>query len=474
MTRKILSALLSVMIMLSSLSLPFPVYAEGITDEWLSDWDYEVKPRNSSGDYIFLNQYTGSNPDVTIYGKAYVNGVQYPVCISVIYVDDYSPYITGLNRSDGIVNLTFESVDGTPVCSERTDRLDYLFYGMENLKTVHLGGNLKGDVAQAYAMFSDCTSLESVDIGTLDFGYASIYCGLFSGCSSLKEVTINCPKGYNMGFMFSGCTSLTDVTMTGCNGHKLNVFEMFGDCTSLKNVDLSGLDLSKTEDFEKMFENCKALETIDMADIDMSSAKYVEGMFMGCSSLKSIDLSATSWSGNPVSATDMFCNCKKLEEITLSEDFKPVNCSNMVYVPESNILKVKGNVSDEFKDNVFPLFKESNRFIGYVKLESLIELEGRTLEDCMFSMEMETDGGLSRAMAFNYASYGNKPELSATVYAPGSNTFTVEERYVSEKDGAIPVRTIPISETANYTCEDAVRSRTVNIILNTDGSLSVE
>ena len=40
--------------------------------------------------------------------------------------------------------------------------------------------------------------------------------------------------------------------------------------------------------------------------------------------------------------------------------------------------------------------------------------------------------------------------------------------------GNTPVETIPISEANNITCEDAVRSKTVNIILNSDGSLSVE
>ncbi len=77
-------------------------------------------------------------------------------------------------------------------------------------------------------------------------------------------------------------------------------------------------------------------------------------------------------------------------------------------------------------------------------------------------------------MELNYAVYGNKPELPAMVYAPGSNTFTIEERLVSKMVEGIPVETIPISETDEYTCEDAIRSKTVNIVLNTDGSMTVE
>ena len=168
----------------------------------------------------------------------------------------------------------------------------------------------------------------------------------------------------------------------------------------------------------------------------------------------------------------MFYNCRKLEEITLSEDFKPVNSADMFFVPELTALKVRGTISEELKENVLPTFKASNRYIGLVKLASLIELEGRELEDCMFSVEMESENG-SKTGAFNYADYGNKPEISAIVYSPGSNTFTIEERYVSKKQDGIPIETIPISET-EYTCEDAVRSKTVNIVLNTDGALTVE
>ena len=84
------------------------------------------------------------------------------------------------------------------------------------------------------------------------------------------------------------------------------------------------------------------------------------------------------------------------------------------------------------------------------------------------------EGSSSKVSAFNYASDGNRVEHTVFVYAPGSNTFTIEEKYVSEMYGNTPVETIPISEANNITCEDAVRSKTVNIILNSDGSLSVE
>ena len=451
-----------------------PLLGSSGTDAWLSDWDYKVKSRSSyDGDYIFLNRYTGSSPDVTIYGKATVGGSQCPVCINVTYVNDYSPYITGWNCSDGIVNLTFESVDGTKVCSSRSDRLDDLFYGMENLETVHFGGNFQGNVAQAGRMFEGCVNLKSVDIETLDFGYASIYRSMFKGCRSLETITLNCNRGTNLSSLFSGCTSLREASLTGVAGRQNNASDMFLNCTSLETVSFSGMDFSNSPYFDSMFEGCSSLESIDLSGFNFGEAYMMDKMFKGCSSLSSVDLSAASWGTDQVSAADMFYGCRKLEEITLTEGFKPKNCGDMFYTSSLTKLKIKGTPSQEFKDSVFSKLKGWNRYIGAVKLKALIELEDMDIHDCMFSVEKEGEGSSSKVSTFNYASDGNRVELTAFVYAPGSNTFTIEEKYVSEMYGNIPVETIPISETPNITCDDAVRSKTVTIILNTDGSLSV-
>ena len=40
--------------------------------------------------------------------------------------------------------------------------------------------------------------------------------------------------------------------------------------------------------------------------------------------------------------------------------------------------------------------------------------------------------------------------------------------------GTFHLSSLPMEAAEGYECEDAVRSKTVNIVLNTDGSLSVE
>jgi len=471
MIKKTLSGLLVLMMTLSSLS--FPVYA-GDTDAWLNNWDYEIGELGFDGTYIYLNQYTGTDPDVTIYGKATVDGIEYPVCINVTYTDDDDSYATGLNCSDNIVNLIFESVDGTPVRSSRSDRLDEMFYGMENLETVNFGGNFYAEVSQARDMFHGCSRLRSVDIETLNFGSATIYSKMFSGCSSLEKVSINCTNGSNLSHMFEGCSSLTDVTLSDQSGKNIYISAMFKDCTSLKNVDLSGADLSKTTSFAGMFENCTSLESFDMSAFDMSSAEVLDSMFSGCTSLRSADLT-TSWGNDTLSVMNMFSNCPALEEITISESFKPLYCHNMAYISEPTKLKVKGDMSAEFEENALPTFRSSNRYLGEIKMTAVIELEGQELKDEMFSIAVQEEReGESQYVgeAYNYAAYRNRIDQMIKIYEPGTHTFVAEERYVTDPGAETPV-SVPIKEAKNYICEGGMRSWTVEILLLPDGTLTL-
>lgn len=60
------------------------------------------------------------------------------------------------------------------------------------------------------AAFRDCTSLESVTLGT---GVTLLNSEIFSGCTSLKTVTINGAVTAIKGSAFNGCTALTEITI---------------------------------------------------------------------------------------------------------------------------------------------------------------------------------------------------------------------------------------------------------------------
>ncbi|MCR4907549.1 MAG: DUF285 domain-containing protein [Lachnospiraceae bacterium] len=458
--------------------LSFPVFAgeppsdPPETDEWIFNWDYEIREIGYDGTFVVLNQYLGESGEVTIYGKATVEGIAYPVCISAICDDVTRRYSTGINRSDNIVSLTFESVDGIPVRSERKDRMDDFFSGMSNLKCVHFGGNFDGSIVQAGNMFYGCENLEEVDIENLDLSKTTIFSGMFENCKALRSISMECPSGANFAGMFAGCTALTDISLNGGSEKMISTWEMFSDCISLKNISLSGLDFSQTMGFRRMFYNCASLEEIDMGIFDFSSALELDEMFCGCESLTSVDLSAATWNGEITSTEGMFSYCLCLEEVTLSEAFKPSAVCDMFKTMKPTLLRIKGTMSREFRENVLPYLKRQNRYIGLISVQSLIELEGGELKDGIFALSVGMEDEDGNEESLTGVNEGSKTEVMIRVYSPGRKVVEVREMIVSFMGEGVII-SVPISGSRVFSCEDPERTKTVDITMNADGSLAV-
>ena len=100
-----------------------------------------------------------------------------------------------------------------------------------------------------------------------------------------------------------------------------------------------------------------------------------------------------------------------------------------------------------------------------------MELEGKELKNGIFKIDYENSRKVISAE--NETENGNIIYLTVPVYKPGENTFTIEE-YVDADESPEYPRYLPVEYAENVTCNDAKRSKTVNIILNTDGSISVK
>lgn len=470
MIKKIVTAVF--MTILSGALMLSPVFAGNDTDEWLNDWDYEIKELDCDGDYIFLNKYTGTETDIGISGMAEVNGRNYPVCISVEGTDANSHYETGINRSKNLRQITFSTVNDVPVRSEMNDRLDDMFYGMENLEYVFFRGDFQGNVSQAVSMFEGCKSLRAVDIYDLDFGYCSNFRRMFYGCESLHNVTINCDNAENMEEMFTGCSNLEEVTLNCGQSDQSFAEGMFSGCQSLQNVNMEGRHFSSVKDFNSMFNDCSSLKSIDMGMFDFSSATDLSSMFSECSELESVDLTKAEWGSSTPAADYMFYDCAALEDLTVPESFRPETANQMLYVNPSDecIIRIKGDPSEEFLNNALSGLESSNRYLGQVKLRSKVELEGKELKSGMFRVGYNNTRHQIREV--NSIMDDNIIELVVPVYFPGSNTFTIEETY--DVNGSLVNPDYqPISRVAGISCRNAKRSKTVNITLERDGSLSV-
>ena len=217
------------------------------------------------------------------------------------------------------------------------------------------------------------------DVENLDLGKCSNLKQMFSGCESLNRITINLNYALNMTEMFKDCKGLTEVTITGSGsntGKLVYADDLFSGCSSLEDVTITGMDFSGVKDFSYMFYNCSSLKNIDMSMFNMSGAQKLNGMFVYCSGLKEIDLSTIEWGSATPSATEMFFRADNLEKVKVSDKFKPSSAARIFQIADysGKQLTITGTPSQEFKDAVYPTLKDSNRFVGYVKLRSKIEL----------------------------------------------------------------------------------------------------
>lgn len=166
------------------------------------------------------------------------------------------------------------------------------FSGFKGLTTItHLEYLNTSQVTNMQYMFSNCESIETLDLSTFNTENVTNMSNMFYYCKSLKSLNLssfNTSKVNYMGSMFSDCESLTALDLSSFNSKEiLNTSCMFTSCIALKTIDLSSFDTSKTTDMSLMFSGCSALETIYASSAfttdNVTNDSY---MFSTCTKLK--------------------------------------------------------------------------------------------------------------------------------------------------------------------------------------------
>lgn len=170
-------------------------------------------------------------------------------------------------------------------------------------------------VSACTCMYSDCISLTSgpeLPCDNIGASNTNCYCGMFSGCTNLVNVTKRLPSlevgGHSYTAMFEDCTSLLTApeilaTTVHCDsfGYSETLWKMFKGCTSLVNTQkrMYFTSLSGTSACNSMFADCTSLvypPELNITEIDRSSNSVLHSMFSGCTSLiEAPELPATSF-----------------------------------------------------------------------------------------------------------------------------------------------------------------------------------
>lgn len=213
------------------------------------------------------------------------------------------------------------------------DQWFYLFEGLTKIE--HLDYLNTSEVENMGSMFSNCTSLETLDLSSFNTEKVTNMSEMFVGSTNLR--TINLPKGFigsnvtDLNGMFRGCASLTELDLSGSNAEKVkNMGSMFYGCVALSNLNLSGFKTGSLTDMRYLFSSCQSLESLDLSGFNTENVTSMESMFSQCSSLRSLDLSSFNTS-KVIDMKLMFYKCINLESIDLSS-FDTENLQQMAHM----------------------------------------------------------------------------------------------------------------------------------------------
>ena len=118
----------------------------------------------------------------------------------------------------------------------------------------------------------------------------------------------------NLSYMFSDCSSLESIDLSSFNTTNVtNMASMFDCCSSLESIDFSSFNTTNVIDMQGMFYGCSSLKSIDLSSFNTTNVINMYGMFYGCSSLVSLDLSSFNTT-NVYDMSWMFYDCSSLKK----------------------------------------------------------------------------------------------------------------------------------------------------------------
>lgn len=204
----------------------------------------------------------------------------------------------------------------------RLKNCSWWFSGFKGLTTItHLEYLNTSQVTNMQYMFSNCESLEALDLSTFNTENVTSMSNMFYYCKSLKSLNLssfNTSKVTFMGSMFSDCESLTALNLSSFNTENItNYGYMFQYCKSLTTLDLSSFNSKEILNTSFMFTGCFALKTIDLSSFDTSKTTDMTSMFSGCYALETIYASSAFTTDNVKNDSYMFSNCTKLKNYTI-------------------------------------------------------------------------------------------------------------------------------------------------------------
>ena len=252
--------------------------------------------------------------------------------VHIVFDKSFSTYTPTSLRSFFEALTKLETITGLEYLNtEKVTDMNHMFTNCSSLASLDVTHFNTAKVTNMGYMFSNCSSLTSLDVTHFNTAKVTSMDHMFYSCSSLTSLDVthfNTANVTDMSSMFTRCSSLTSLDVTHFNTAKVkNMRNMFSSCSALLSLDVRNFNTANVTNMSYMFSNCVALTSLDVTNFDTANVTDMTRMFMGCSSLTSLDVTNFN-TANVTDMSYMFANCAALTSLYLT-NFNTAKVTNM-------------------------------------------------------------------------------------------------------------------------------------------------
>ncbi len=211
---------------------------------------------------------------------------------------------------------SLEYVDVTHFDTSHVQLMNSMFRLCTSLKSIDVSGFDTSNVCYMDYMFCGCFTLETLNVSFFDTSCVMSFRAMFQMCNALKAIDVSrfvTSSATDFSVMFDGCCELSDLDVYRFDTSKaVDMHAMFRNCQKIDIIDVSRFDVSKVQDYSEMFAYCIAMQGVNTSHFVTTSGLNFKGMFSGCANIEFIDISRMDFS-RALSVESMFADCSSLK-----------------------------------------------------------------------------------------------------------------------------------------------------------------
>lgn len=181
---------------------------------------------------------------------------------------------------------SLKTIDLSHFETANVENMNMMFYNCKALTKLDLSRFDTHNVTNMEHMFSDCTYLKNIDVSSFNTAKVTRMVGMFDNCKALVRVDVSGFDTQNaaVSAMFYGCSSLAEVDMSNFDTSKNpDLYQLFSGCSSLRTLTVGkgfhGVRIKEEEN--KTFDGVHDLDVYVKADeFDRIRAELLEVGFV--------------------------------------------------------------------------------------------------------------------------------------------------------------------------------------------------